>query len=156
MADSEERAGGELRVSGRTLTGTALVYGDRAVIAGGVVERFQPGAFGPEIREAPLVMGHDDSLVIALPGAYELRDSAAALEVTAELGERSAALGMVRDGILRGFSIKFVPLAESREAAVRVIGHARLQHVGLVTDPAYTMSRAEVRTAPDRRRRWWL
>ena len=51
----EHRDGVEFRVAGRTLTGTALRYGDISPDFG---ERFEPGSFG-EVRSVPINLQHD-------------------------------------------------------------------------------------------------
>ena len=63
----ERRYAGEIRVSGRTLSGPALVYGD---IAPSHRERFLPGAFGDAVSGAPVALNlqHDPERVIARNG----------------------------------------------------------------------------------------
>ena len=144
----EVRAGCEFRVAGRTLTGTVLRYGDEAVVqlpTGAVVrERFEPGAFAP-VPDVPLVVQHDESLVIAKAGDYVLTDTPRAMTIRAELRADSAALQLARDGSLGGYSFKFWPKVQRIENNVRIVGSARLGHVGLVTAGAYPESIAEVR-----------
>ena len=146
MAATERRQGGEFRVAGRTLSGTVLRYGD---IAPGHRERFLPGAFGPEPRGS-LNIQHDQSLVVLKAGQFVLADSATALEIRAELPSSSAALALVKRGALNGFSVEFNARRESRMGGVRVIERADLVGVGLVDQPAYPSSKAEVRRAEHR------
>ena len=144
----EVRAGCEFRVAGRTLTGTVLRYGDEAVVqlpTGAVVrERFEPAAFAP-VPDVPLVMMHDESLVIAKAGEYILKDTPHAMTIRAELRADSAALQLARAGDLGGYSFRFWPKVQRIENGVRVIDSAKLGHVGLVTAGAYPESIAEVR-----------
>ena len=146
--DGEVRAGGEFRVAGRTLTGTVLRYGDEAVVplpdGRVVVERFTAGAFAP-VPDVPLVMMHDESLVIAKAGEFTLKDTPSAMTIRAELRADSAALQLARGGELGGYSFRFWPKAQRFENSVRVIDVAKLGHVGLVTVGAYPDSLAEVR-----------
>ena len=125
-----------------------LRYGDEAVVqlpSGAVVrERFTPGAFAP-VPDVPLVVQHDESLVIAKAGDYILNDTPREITIRAELRADSAALQLARDGSLGGYSFKFWPKVQRIENSVRVIDAARLGHVGLVTVGAYPESVAEVR-----------
>ena len=97
----ERRSGGEVRVSGRTLSGVAMPYG---TIAPDFRERFEPGAFG-EVRAIDLNLQHDPAVVV-VRGA-SLADSPVALSVSATLADGAAALALVRRGALRGFSVEF-------------------------------------------------
>ena len=154
MTAPEHRAGAEFRVSGRTLTGKALVYGDLSPEFG---ERFEPGAFGPDVAAPVLNLQHDRGMVILPAGAYVLTDSPHELQVRAELPEGSAALRLVKRGALNGFSVEFHAKAERREAGVRVIERAELAGLALVDQGAYPQSTAEVRARSGRtRRRVWL
>ena len=137
----EYREGTEFRVSGRTLTGRALVYGD---VAPDFLERFVPGSLAP-VPAVPLNLQHDSRTVLLEPGTYVLTDTERALEVRAELPEGSAALSLVRRRALSGFSIEFHAKAERREAGVRVIERAELVGVALVDRGAYPQSKAEIR-----------
>ena len=153
MTAPEDRAGSEFRIAGRTLTGTVLRYGDSATVPlrdGRMVrERFTAGAFAP-VPDVPLVMQHDESLVIAKGGEYILSDGPRALSVRAELRADSAALDLVRAGALRGYSFRFWPLVQAFENGERVVSKARLGHVGLVADAAYPQSKAEIRAKSGR------
>lgn len=146
MKDVEHRAGVEFRISGRTLSGTVLRYGDLSPSFG---ERFLPGSFGPTIPAVPLNLQHDAKMQILAAGDFILSDSPRSLEIRAELHEGSAALRLVKAGALNGYSIEFHAKEEHREAGVRVIERAELVGIGLVDSPAYPASTAEVR----RRRR---
>ena len=142
----EVRAGGELRVAGRTLTGRAMVYG---AVSEEHRERFEPGAFAP-VPAVPLLLQHDRSMVIVEPGAFELADTAAALEVRAELPAEAAALQLVKRGALSGFSVAFRAQHETRDGDIRVVESAELVEVSLVDQPSYDASTAEVRRRGDR------
>ena len=144
----ERRAGGEVRVSGRTLTGTAMPYGE---IAPGFRERFEPGAFG-DVRAVDLNLQHDPAVVVARGAS--LTDSPVALSVRAILPDGAAALALVKRGALRGFSVEFRAKRERRDAAgVRVIEAATLTGLALVDRPGYPAAAAEVRARSGRRMR---
>ena len=135
----EHRAGAEFRVSGRTLSGVAMVYGD---VAPEHRERFMPGALRHGGR-IDVCLQHDSSIVLAR-GAL-LTDTARELRVRADLAEGSAALALVKRGALNGFSIEFHARAERREAGIRVVERADLTGLALVDQGAYPGATAEVR-----------
>ena len=141
MAVVEHREGVSFRVAGRTLSGRALVYGDTADM-GDFRERFEPGAFG-EVRTIPINLQHDRRLIVA--EAALLTDSARSLDVRADLPEGSAALALVRRGVLSGFSIEFHAQSERREAGIRVVERADLAGLALVDRGAYPQSSVELR-----------
>ena len=144
----ERRAGGEVRVSGRTLSGTAMPYG---TIAPGFRERFEPGAFGA-VGSVDLNLQHDPAVVVARGAS--LTDSPVALSVRATLSDGAAALALVKRGALRGFSVEFHAKRERRDAAgVRVVEAATLTGLALVDRPAYPAAGAEVRARSGRRMR---
>ena len=143
----EHRAGGEFRVAGRTLFGTAMRYGD---VSPDFRERFLPGAFG-EVRTVDVNLQHDPALV-AVRGAV-LTDSPRELRVRADLPAGSAALALVKRRALNGFSIEFHARAERREAGVRVVERADLTGLALVDRGAYPGATAEVRARSGRRLR---
>ena len=146
MKTPEVRAGGELRVAGRTLTGRAMVYG---TMSEEHRERFAPGAFAP-VPAVPLLLQHDRSMVIVEPGGFDLVDTEQALEVRAELPPKAAALQLVKGGALTGFSVKFRPRHETRDGNIRVVEKAELVEVSVVDQPSYPASTAEVRRRGDR------
>ena len=144
MAAPEHRAGGEFRVAGRTLSGTAMVYGD---VSPDFRERFVPGAFGP-VSTVALNLQHDAAMVVSPRAA--LTDSPRALRVRAELPAGSAALDLVRRGALNGFSVEFRSVVERRVAGIRVIERAVLSGLALVDQGAYPGATAEVRARSGR------
>ena len=144
----EHRLAQEFRVSGRTLSGAAMVYGD---VSPGHRERFLPGSFGAVPTTIAVNLQHDAAIVVAERAV--LADSPRALHVRADLPENSAALALVRRSALNGFSIEFHARAERREAGVRVVERADLTGLALVDRGAYPASKAEVRARSGRRLR---
>ena len=136
-----ERRYSDFRVAGRTLTGTALRYGD---ISPDYRERFEPGALAP-IPPVPLTLQHDADSVLIEPGRYVLNDTRRSLDVRADMREGAAVLSLVRRGALSGFSIEFRAKSERREAGVRVVESATLTGLSVVDRPAYPGSGVEVR-----------
>ena len=118
----ERRAGGAVRIAGRTLSGVAMPYGD---ISPDFRERFVPGAFAPVPVSLPLNLQHDPGIVVA--PAVRLTDSPSALSVSATLPDGAGALALVRRRALNGFSVEFRAKREHRDAAgVRVVERATL------------------------------
>ena len=141
----ERRYAGEIRVSGRTLSGPALVYGDTSPSHR---ERFIPGAFGDGVAANPIALNlqHDPERVIARNGSgLTLTDSRQSLDIRAELREGSAELQLVRRGALRGLSIEFSAEKESQSNGVRVVERAQLLGIGLVDAGSYPRSTVELR-----------
>ena len=153
----------EVRAEGRTLTGTAIKYGDTATFAWGK-ERIEPNAFAP-LGDAILNAQHDRTTPLARTdgGGLTLLDGTDALEIRAELPPTRSAddvLELVRAKVMRGLSIEFVPLQERSDANVRIIERARLVGVSVVDTPAYPASAIEARRAAlvprHARRKVWL
>ncbi len=140
-------SGVEVRAAGRTLTGPALVYGD---VSPTHRERFESGAFTLDNKTRWLDLRHDETRMLAWTGGggLELTDRPDALMVSATLPEtplHNRALAEVRDGTLKGFSVEFRAQAERRESGIRVVTGAALAGIGLVPEPSYPASTAEVR-----------
>ena len=135
----EHRLAHEFRVSGRTLSGVAMRYGDISPDFG---ERFVPGSLEHPGR-IDINLQHDASL-IAARGAV-LTDGPRELRVRAELPADSAALALVQRGALNAFSVEFFARAERREAGIRVVERAMLSGLALVDRGAYPGAIAEVR-----------
>ena len=140
---------------GRTLVGTLISYGDTSTknMTGGA-ERFAPGAFG-NVSELDTLLNiqHDRRRLVGRTGGggLVLTDSPESLQIAATLPETrdgDDALTMVEAGILRGFSMEFLPRRERFDRATRVIEKAILPSVALVDRPAYDDSIiAEIRQA---------
>ena len=132
---SELAAPLEVRVSGRTLTGAAMVYGSRAKDR---AEMFEPGSLVP-VLPVTLNLQHDPTREIASTADDSLRlaDTAEALNISADLREGSAELELVRRGALRGLSVEFAPIRERRESGLRVVSRAALPAIGLVDSGSY-------------------
>ena len=137
----------EVRLSGRTLAGVALRYGEPARDR---AEMFEPGAFAP-LGPVALNLQHDPLREIASTEAGTLRidDGPTELRLEADLRDGSAELSLVRRGALRGLSVEFVAMTERRDSAgLRVIRRARLPGVGLVDSGSYR-TQLELRNMAD-------
>ena len=150
----------EIRREGRALSGQGIVYGDLARI-GTRSERFLPGSLGADVGALDVLLNvqHDRGRVLARTcgGGLVLTDTAAALEVRAELPETREAsdtLALVEAGVRRGFSIEFVAQRERMEGPTRVIQAARLVGIGVVDKPAYKASSVAARAEVETPARW--
>ena len=83
MTAPEVRAGGEVRLAGRTLTGIAMPY---RTVSPDYRERFEPGAFG-NVGAIDVNLQHDPGVILTRGAA--LTDSPQALGVSATLAEAS-------------------------------------------------------------------
>ena len=140
----------ELRYEGnRSVSGTALKYGDEAVIFG-EKERFEPGAFG-DLSKADVVLNlqHTRFMPIARTGGggMTVSDDGGEVYIRAELPDTQPAndtLTLVRARVLRGLSIEFRPKDwryDGKEGdRTLVIEKAELRGVAVVDRPAYGQS----------------
>ena len=150
--------GGELRVSGRTVSGVVMRYGDVADM-GAFREQFLPGAFGSVDQiNAELNVMHQETRRVARTGGGGLvfRDTSEALLMSATLPttrEADETLQLIRSGRLRGLSVEFRAIADKFRDDLREIASAALSGLGLVDRPAYSGSAGlEVRRESDRQR----
>lgn len=146
QARLETRAfpGGELRISGRTVSGVVMQYLDVADM-GEFREQFLPGAFGePAEIEAGLNILHNESRQVAETGAgLVFRDDGERLLMSASMPntkQGDEALRMIRDGRLSGLSVEFRSKREKFTGDLRQIIRATLGGLGLVDRPAYSGS----------------
>ena len=151
-----ERRFCEIRASGRTLSGAAVFYGDRAVFPWGE-ETIEAGAFAP-LGDVILNRQHQRVIPLARTngGGLTLEDSPEALRIRAELPDVQSAnetLELVRSKILRGLSIEFHATAERAEGDLRIIEKAHLVGVGVVDDPQYEQSLVTAREKENRAKR---
>ena len=155
MAEFERRdVADEVRAEGRTLTGTIMVYGDRAHSRR---EVFAPGSLQPA-DAVGLNLAHDRSRIVAWSpdGGLELREEDGALRMTATLPPLPFAdhvLKEIASGIRNGLSVEFRAIEQRTENGIRVIEKALLRGIGIVASPDYGASRVEARS---RARRIWL
>lgn len=139
----------ELRASNDgVLHGIAVRYGDVASIGGYFDERIVPGAFG-NIDDVVMNVQHDRARPLARTGGggLELLDSEDNLKVRATLPDTTDAkdaMTMVRNRVLRGFSVEFRCLDEDFQNNVRTVKRAELVGLAVVDRPAYGDSVAEV------------
>ena len=125
------------------LTGTLLTYEERAQDreemfasgalvwpAEGIIIDEQHNRAAPILRTLPFLEGRALKISAPLPNTSRGRDAAENVKL----------------GVLKGLSIQFQAITETRRAGVRVITSARLRRAGLVDDPSYAGSTVEVRS----------
>ena len=141
-----------LESKGRTLSGTAITYGEVAQIPGVGRETFMPASLRLNPDGVILNRQHDRRVLLARSspdGGLLLQDSAEALRVEAWLPPTRDAddtLELVKRKILQGFSLEFSVQEETRTAAdVREIEKATLHGIGVVDRPAYSGSEVQAR-----------
>ena len=135
-----------------TLSGVAMPYGSVADLGGGLRERFEPGAFGPDPGRADVMANWQHSRERPLGrtggGGLTLTDGPDALRAELVLpntmqGRDVAELASRR--VLRGFSIEFRALREGFRGGVRVVSGAVLTGIAIVDKPAYGDALASLR-----------
>lgn len=147
----------------REITGVVVDYSDVARLPWGE-ERFMPGSITWS-ENTMLTVQHDRGRALARVGAGSLvlEDSETALKMRAmmprtQLGEDI--LTLVRDRVLTGLSLEFVPTRTRQENRVAVIEEARMSGLSIVDVPAYSASVIEhekrERAKQSPRSRVWL
>lgn len=140
-------------VEGRTVTGTAVRYGDVADIAGLFRESIEPGAF--RHPDDVILNAHHDArqpLARAGGGALTLTDTAQAMTFRAVLPRTTAAddaLALMAAGVIRGASVEMAVTDDewSEGGSRRIIRGAVLHGIALVPRPAYPESSVAVHRA---------
>ena len=154
------------------LSGIAMPYGTIATVAPGLRERFEPGAFGPDVGASDVLANwqHDRARPLARTrgGGLVLSDGPEALRAEVALPDTEAGRDvavLARRGVLSGFSIEFHAKRDRVDAGVRVVESAWLSGVSIVDSPAYPDAviaalRARIEGAgghsPRNRRLLWL
>lgn len=144
----------ELRAEGRRLVGTAMPYN---VVSPGHRELFRPGAFTGRLADVALDVQHDRRRIVARTGGggLELRDTPPALLMEATLPDTREAndtLTLVRQRVLRGLSVEFSSLRETRQGGIRIIEQAALPRLSVVDSGSYPGTDVEARRGEFRRR----
>ena len=165
VTDSQERVEYryvELRYEGdNIITGTLLRYDDTAVFPWGSKERFEAGCFG-DLTSADVILHlqHERSEPIARTGGGGLTvtDTPVALSIRAELDmedpDAMRAMRKVKNNLLRGLSVEFVPLKSRMESNsdgsyTEVHEQAELRGAGVVDKPQYKKSTLDKREEQD-------
>ena len=151
MGDIEYRFA-ELRFDepSRKVGGAVVRYDDRAVLAPGIEERINAGAFG-DVQEiqVPVTIQHERSRLIGRTGSNAtLSDTGKALEMAMTMPQTrdgDDAMTLIRDGILTGISVEMRVEDDVWANRTRTIRRARMIGYSLVSNPAYRKSELELR-----------
>ena len=133
----------ELRLEGRRISGTVIVYGESSQ-PGGFTERFLPGSLKYMPKEVMLNVMHNRDIPIGrYPNTMEIIDTEERMEMRATLPKTTDgdnALALIQSGILSGLSIGFESLEEEWDGDIRIVKAAYLDHIAVVDKPAYKNS----------------
>ena len=137
-----------LSEEGRVLSGVAITYGDVADLPFGR-EKVLPKAFSP-LGDVILNKQHQRSMPLARTGGggLVLTDTDEELRIEATLDDITDCndvLKLVRQKVLRGFSIEFKPKVITQDGDIFVIREAELSGIAVVDRPAYTDTEVNVR-----------
>ena len=132
----------------REITGLAVPYGQVTEI-GTYKEMFERGAFDDD-TEATLFYGHDHRAGgLPIGKLISSRNTDEGFEVTARISQTpkgDEVYALLRDGVLKSFSVGFEPVKHQTKDGVVVRTKANLKEVSIVPMPAYVgASIAEVR-----------
>ena len=103
---------------------------------GGIIINEQHQRGQPILRAVPIVDGDTVRIDAMLPDTQRGRDAATNL----------------KEGVLTGLSVEMYPEAETMQNGIRVIQRAFAPRAGLVDDPSYSDSTAEVRNQDQAKR----
>lgn len=132
-------------VSGRTVRGIIMRYGDTASGPGGRwQENMEPGALKLASHPIPLNIMHDRAALISSTAAgMDISQDDTEVRLAATLPETpraDQAIADIKAGLLVGLSVEMVNVRARWEGSTRVISSAQLVGVGLVDRPAYPES----------------
>lgn len=126
----------------RAIAGTVVKWGDVASLPWGS-ERFVRGSITWN-DDTMLTLQHDRTKALARVGAgLTLEDGENALTMSATMPRTQLGddvLTLVRDGVLRGLSLEFVPTRTRNEGRVAVVEAASMRGLSIVDVPAYSES----------------
>lgn len=134
-----------------TLAGAVMRYGEIADLPWGR-ERFEPGSLYLDPAGVVLNRQHDRRLPLArYPAAgLNLEMSTVGVSMRARVADTTDGrdtVALVRQGVLRGLSVEFVPEREHSEGDLRIIDRARLVGVAVVDSGAYDGATVEAMRA---------
>lgn len=156
--ETEFRIGDKLEIeerqaaNGQTETvirGTIMRYGDIGLVGNMYRERFTERSLRPRENFAieVNVMHQRDRLLGTAPGnaTVEFRDKDVTVEMVApDTTEGRDAVGLIRAGVLKGWSIEFTNPKERRIDRIREVYEAELVGVAIVSNPVYNATNISV------------
>ena len=137
------------------LRGLAVPYERETVLYPGYREKFAAGSLADQVN-APICANiqHQRSRPLAR-NLQKLALTENAEGLTAEItlpdtGDGRDCAVLVRQGVLRGLSVEFIPLEESGGDGLRIVTRARLMGLAVVDDPAYEDAKVELQRLAQR------
>jgi HK97 family phage major capsid protein len=142
---------GKGEVSRRTISGTALTYGEIATVSDGTQVRFEPGSLPIEGKKPKLYMYHDSSMPVGLVIAREVVGNAVLFEAKlSDTVQASEALTLAQDGVLDSVSVGVEPTAYHWDGDVMVITASDWQELSLLPYGAFKSAKvSSVAAAPE-------
>lgn len=134
------------------IEGALMPYGGKAramKLGKTFTEEFRAGSIKAGLDDSIANIMHDRMKPVARSGAgLVLADTATELRASVEFPDTvhgREARELVRDGILRGFSIEFRAIDQEWHGSHRIITEAHILGLGIVDRPAYSGAQIEAR-----------
>ena len=147
----------ESRADKDKVSGYAVKWNTEARI-GNFTESFDRGSLKPDNNGVGLKLMHNPLSLLGRSGAnLEIEDRAEGLHIQARLPattEGNNTKELIRTGIVRGFSVGFVPIKEDWNGNKRTIKQARLIEISLVDSPAHKDTQVDLRNKQPSKKRW--
>lgn len=136
---------------GRTVSGRIVPYNTPTNLWGNVFERFKPGSLTKTVRErgggVELRLTHGGGPIGRAVEWEDRDDGMHAVFRVSDIQRGNEALTLLRDKVLHAFSIGFIPVSnrtqilEEEKRVTYERGEVKLDHVALVSHPAYKAAR---------------
>ena len=139
----------EIKEKNNTVEGYVLKWNTEADLGGGMTERFIPDSIMVD-DSAEMLFNHDSNSLLGRNKAnlhFENREDGLYYRLDLMNTFLSSDIKeMIRQKVITGASLGFIPEKESMKGNCRVIEKANLQELSLVTTPAYDSSSAMLRS----------
>ena len=143
----------KIRQKENSIEGYVLKWNQEADLGNGVSERFNPDSIMIDDNAEMLFNHNPDSLLGRNKANLHFENREDGLYYRLDMLDTSLSSDvkeMIREKVITGASLGFVPEKEHMEGNTRVIDKANLQELSLVTTPAYESSSAMLRSLKNR------